>query len=127
MMGLVKVYHNEWVLNEAKTKRLGTKKVLVAEVHVPGGTKDPLDYAYRWTNNINGSWSTGVTKLHDGNALVDNSDNSDYNVNVTIVADLPVVNGRTLGLRSTSVDDVMEIEGIEWEVADFGFHLKESI
>ena len=67
---------------------------------------EALEYAYRWTNNINGSWSRD-----------DLEDNADRNENVTEIA--PLVNG--MGHRSTSVGDRLLAEDGWYEVAGFGF------
>ena len=76
----------------------------MATVHAPGtDVMDALEYAYRWTNNINGSWSR--------------SGNADSNENVTQIA--PLVDG--MGHRSTSVRDRMLAEDGWYEVAGFGF------
>lgn len=76
----------------------------MATVHAPStDVMEALEYAYRWTNNINGSWS------RDGNP--------DSNENVTDIA--PLVDG--MGHRSTSVRDRMLVEGEWYEVACFGF------
>lgn len=82
----------------------------VALVNIPEdctSTEQALEYAYRWTNNVMGSWSRE-----------DIEDNGDYNPNVTVMADL-YPDG--LGLRSTSVGDQMLIGNTKYEVAPFGF------
>jgi hypothetical protein len=70
---------------------------------------DALEYAYRWTQNIEGSWSK------PGNA--------DSNENVTVRAPLPVhpTSGRIMGLRSSMVGDRFTIGDRTWRVASFGF------
>lgn len=68
---------------------------------------EALEYAYRWTNNVMGSWSR-----------TDIEDNGDYNPNVTRL--VPLHEGG-YGLRSTSMFDRMEIDGVEYEVDMFGF------
>jgi len=77
----------------------------VAEVNFPDGhnTMDILEYAFRWTNNVYGSWSkkSGEAANDDVTVLVEREDG--------------------LGLRSTSMFDRMEIGGIVYEVAMFGF------
>ena len=79
----------------------------MATVHAPGtDVMEALEYAYRWTNNINGSWSRD-----------DIANNTDWRENVTDIA--PLVNG--MGHRSTSVRDRMLVEGEWYEVAGFGF------
>jgi hypothetical protein len=81
----------------------------VAEVNV-WHTEDvdaALEYAYRYTNNVDGSWSMKI--------------GSDANDDVTVLASLPVVNGRTYGLRSTSMFDRMVVNGKTYKVAMVGF------
>lgn len=64
---------------------------------------DQLEYAFRWTNNIDGSWSRKI--------------GPDANEAVTVM--MTRADGR--GLRSTSMFDRMEIDGTEYEVGMFGF------
>lgn len=82
----------------------------VAFVNIPEdvqSTDDALEYAYRWTNNVMGSWSR-----------TDIEDNGDYNPNVTLMASL----GKGgMGLRSTSMGDQMLIGNKKYTVAAFGF------
>jgi hypothetical protein len=87
----------------------------VAEVLAEGfdNVMDALEYAYRWTNNVMGSWSR-----------TDIEDNGDYNPNVTRLA--PLHEGG-YGLRSTSMFDRMEVDGVEYEVLGFGFIEKEAV
>ena len=81
---------------------------IVAEVNSPHAkVEEALEYAYRWTNNVMGSWSRD-----------DLEDNGDYNPNVTRVA--PLHEGG-MGLRSTSVGDMMHVDGRSFEVARLGF------
>ena len=68
---------------------------------------EALEYAYRWTNNIMGSWSM---KLGE-----------DANDDVTVIAELPFVNGQEYGLRSTSMGDQMLIGNKKYKVAMMGF------
>ena len=70
-------------------------------------TDDALEYAYRWTNNVMGSWSR-----------TDIEDNGDYNPNVTLMASL---GEGGMGLRSTSMGDQMLIGNKKYTVAAFGF------
>ena len=70
-----------------------------------------LEYAYRWTNNVMGSWSRPEKTFDNGES------NGDYNPFVTTLA--PLHNG--MGLRSTSVGDQMIVEGKTFEVAMMGF------
>ncbi|MAI03889.1 MAG: hypothetical protein CMQ75_05135 [Gammaproteobacteria bacterium] len=87
---------------------------VVAFVDVPDGTDDTkaMDYAYRWTNNVMGSWSRKEKFFEDG------SENGDYNENVTVMA--PLHEGG-MGLRSTSMGDQMLVGTKKYEVAMFGF------
>ena len=82
----------------------------VAFVNIPEdarSTDEALEYAYRWTNNVMGSWSR-----------TDIEDNGDYNPNVTLMASL----GKGgMGLRSTSMGDQMLIGNKKYKVAAFGF------
>ena len=89
--------------------------VNVAKVEVPDSmtVEAAMNYAFRWTNNIDGSWSQGE--------FLNFCDNPDFNENVTRLCPLPEYGGRKYGVRSTSVFDRMEINGCEWEVASFGF------
>ena len=66
-----------------------------------------LEYAYRWTNNIHGSWSRDDLKQY----------NADWNENVTEIA--PLENG--YGHRSTMMQDRFLTEDGWYEVAPFGF------
>ena len=73
-----------------------------------GGTEEVLDYAFRWTQNLEGSWST-----KDGNP--------DNNTDVTVIAPLPVHDGRTMGHRSSMVGDIFILDGVRYRVDSFGF------
>ena len=84
--------------------------IIVAEVTAPADTssvESALEYAYRWTNNVMGSWSRD-----------DLEDNGDYNPAVKRVADL---HKDGMGLRSTSMGDMMHVDGRSFEVAMMGF------
>ena len=85
--------------------------VAVAKVHVPedkfNTIEEALEYAHRWTNNIEGSWSKK-----------DLENNYDANPNVTVVAPLK----NNLGLRSTCHGDLMIVNGnYFYKVSSFGF------
>ena len=75
------------------------------------GVMEALEYAYRWTNNVAGSWSR-----------TDLEDNGDENDDVEVVK--PVGD---LGHRSTSVGDYMRVDGTLYRVAGVGFEPAESI
>jgi hypothetical protein len=98
------------VIHSAFSER--NNPITVATVKAPQSDIDAaLEYAYRWTNNVMGSWSRDEQVFEDG------SENGDFNPNVTRVA--PLHNG--MGLRSTSMGDRMIIDGVTYEVAMFGF------
>ena len=85
---------------------------VVAEVEYDGDSVESgLEYAYRWTNNVAGSWSR-----------TDIEDNGDENDDVEVVK--PVGD---LGHRSTSVGDYMRVDGALYRVAGMGFEPAESI
>jgi len=70
------------------------------------------EFAYRYTNNVDGSWSMKI--------------GSDANDCVQVIAPLILHEGKQYGLRSTSVGDVMLVddgEGFQeyFRVAGFGF------
>jgi len=78
----------------------------VAEVNAPWFASDiekALEYAFRWTNNLMGSWSKKIGE--------------DANDDVTVL----VEREDGLGLRSTSMGDRMEVDGVEYRVAMVGF------
>lgn len=76
---------------------------------------DALEYAFRWTNNVMGSWSIKEQYLGD-------EVNGDYNDDVTVMAPLHKdADGREWGLRSTSVGDQMLMGTTKYRVAGFGF------
>lgn len=75
-----------------------------------------LEYAFRWTNNVMGSWSIKEETLTAGYP------NGDYNDDVTVLAPLFVdENGKEWGHRSTSVGDYMLLGNTKYKVANFGF------
>lgn len=81
-----------------------------------------LDKAYFLTNNIQGSWSRPEQFEVDGVT----HDNPDFDARVILKAPLHMSNGETFGLRSTSVDDLIEVDGITYIVADCGFEILET-
>lgn len=62
-----------------------------------------LEYAWRYTNNVMGSWSLKIGE--------------DANDDVEVL----VKREDGMGLRSTSMGDRMEIDGVEYRVAMVGF------
>lgn len=91
--------------------------ITVAEVETTHTDVDEaLEYAYRWTNNVMGSWSRPEKTFENGEP------NGDYNPFVTTLA--PLHEGG-MGLRSTSMGDYMIVDGKKYKVAAFGFELVE--
>lgn len=94
---------------------------IVAIVDIPVEIEDDieaLEYAYRWTQNLHGSWSRSET--------VEGQKNDDFNWRVKRIGDLPTHLGETLGMRSTSVRDYMSVvtkmgEIRRYRVAGVGF------
>ncbi len=90
-------------------------EVNVIEIAAFGTTMECLEYAYRWTNNVMGSWSIKKTSFPDpanGDRI-----NGDYNEDVTVLA--PRADG--MGLRSTSMGDRMIADGVTYKVDIMGF------
>ena len=78
---------------------------------------EKLEYAYRWTNNVMGSWSIKKEFFDDGEP------NGDFNPNVKVMA--PLHEGG-MGLRSTSVGDQILVGNKKYVVAMMGFETLEG-
>ena len=85
------------------------------EISAFGTTLDCLEYAYRWTNNVEGSWSIKKTSFPD--PVNGDRVNGDYNENVAVLNNRP----DGMGQRSTMMGDRMEVDGETYKVAVFGF------
>jgi len=92
------------------------RTVAFVEVGERTGT-DALEYAYRRTQNIEGSWSKGPVIEWEGAE----HDNGDYSKDITVMAPLETVDGKTYGLRSTSVGDHIVFGTVKYVVDSFGF------
>ena len=80
-----------------------------------------LEYVYRVTQNIEGSWSKGEL-------FEDGTPNPDYNPDIQLTTMLDTdEDGRTWGLRSTSMGDVIELQGKRWVIAAMGFKPEEEV
>ena len=87
---------------------------VAAEVEYTGDSVESgLEYAYRWTNNVQGSWSRS-----------DIEGNGDANDDVEVIN--PPAPGE-YGYRSTSVGDYMKVDGTLYRVAMMGFEPAQSI
>ena len=91
----------------------------VAFVNVPDefSADMALEYAYKRTNNIEGSWSKPQVFEWEGEVVA----NPDFSEDVTVMAPLPVHDGKEFGLRSTSMGDQMLFGTKKYKVAAFGF------
>ena len=79
---------------------------------------DALEYAYRRTQNIEGSWSKGPVIEWDG----EEHDNGDYSEDITVMQPLHVdADGKEWGHRSTSVGDHIVFGTVKYKVDSFGF------
>ena len=92
------------------------RTVAFVEVGERTGT-DALEYAYRRTQNIEGSWSKGPVIEWEGAE----HDNGDYSEDITVMAPLHESEGKTYGLRSTSVGDHIVFGTVKYVVDSFGF------
>ena len=92
------------------------RTVAFVEVGERTGT-DALEYAYRRTQNIEGSWSKGPVIEWEG----ETHDNGDYSADITVMQPLHVSEGKTYGLRSTSVGDHILFGTVKYKVDSFGF------
>tara|TARA_B100000497_G_scaffold128076_1_gene173124 strand:+ start:20748 stop:21089 length:342 start_codon:yes stop_codon:yes gene_type:complete len=83
----------------------------VAEVDASAFTsvEEALEYAWRYTNNVDGSWSMKI--------------GGDANDNVTVLAELPVSKrtGQQMGLRSSMMGDRFIADDVTYKVAIMGF------
>ena len=119
-MAKVTVYH--MMINRATGQQVVSNDCpmfdVVAEVDAPDGytTNEALEYAWRWTNNVEGSWSRGA----------DNGQNADFNPAVAVIEPNYVdAAGKEWGRRSSMVGDVFGIGTHSYTVAPAGFDFKE--
>ena len=91
----------------------------VAFVNVPNefSVEMALEYAYKRTNNIEGSWSKPQVFEWEGEVVA----NPDFSEDVTVMTPLPVHDGKEFGLRSTSMGDQMLFGTKKYRVAAVGF------
>jgi hypothetical protein len=91
----------------------------VAFVEVGDRTgSDALEYAYRLTQNIEGSWSKGPVMEWEGQE----HDNGDYSQDITVMQPLHVdADGKEWGHRSTSMGDQILFGTAKYVVGAVGF------
>jgi hypothetical protein len=98
----------------------GVDRVHVANVRVDESwsIENALEFAYRRTQNIMGSWSMG-SRISDG--FGDFIDNGDFSTAVDVMAPLRMYNGRAMGHRSSMPNDEFELNGDTYRCDTFGF------
>jgi hypothetical protein len=126
MGSLFEIKSSEW-RSEMKMKQVAVIHTAfeetprtVAFVNVPETftTEDALEYAFKRTNNIMGSWSKPQVFEWNGEVI----QNEDFSEDVTVVAELPRNDaGVEMGLRSTSMGDQMLFGTTKYKVAWAGF------
>jgi hypothetical protein len=88
-----------------------------------GDVDNALGYAWRWTNNVNGSWSRKEEQLADEDGLL--HENGDYNEDVKVLLPNPTHAGKVWGRRSSMVGDIFILNtkagSTAYSVDDFGF------
>lgn len=77
---------------------------------------EALEYAYRWTNNVMGSWSIQEE-------VINGYENGDLNHWVTVL----VKREDGMGLRSSMMGDRFEVDGVDYRVALAGFKEVEKV
>jgi hypothetical protein len=93
------------------------RTVAFVEVGDRTGT-DALEYAYRRTQNIDGSWSKGPVMEWEGQE----HDNGDYSQDITLMQPLKVdADGKEWGHRSTSMGDQILFGTAKYVVGAVGF------
>jgi hypothetical protein len=107
---IVKIFHHDFPAGpDALTH--------VADLNMPEGSdrETCLNMAYRFTQNIDGSWSMGE-RLPGGEL------NGDWCPRLTRIAPSHEREGKLYGLRSSMVGDVFELaDGERWRVEARGF------
>lgn len=92
--------------------------VAAIDAGTPSGHPEALEFAFHRTQNIDGSWSQGLTLDNGRGFLVDNPD---HHPAITVLAPLHQEGGKVYGLRSSMMGDVFEVEGRRYRVAMMGF------
>ena len=90
-------------MNEITGAVEGYTPVAVVDAYQFNDVNEALEYAWRYTNNVMGSWSLKIGE--------------DANDDVEVL----VKREDGLGLRSSMMGDRFEVDGVEYRVAAFGF------
>jgi hypothetical protein len=91
------------------------EKVAEVTFDTARSVEEALEYAWRWTNNIDGSWS--IQKMVFENGMF----NGDYNAAVKVCKPLISHQGREYGHRSSMMGDRFIVDGVAYKVAMAGF------
>lgn len=104
-------------MTEVEVHHVATGDGLVARITVdPELTaQEALEFAYRRTQNVEGSWSKGPW-VHDAR-------NWDHHPSVSVVKPLQTLNGISYGHRSSMVGDELVFQGKRYKVAPSGFEV----
>lgn len=105
---LVEVFH----FNHEKATH---EKVAEVTLDAARSVEDALEYAWRWTNNLDGSWS--IQKMIFENGML----NGDYNASVKVCKPLTSHEGKEYGHRSSMMGDHFVVEGVIYNVSMVGF------
>ena len=108
------------------------RPAIVARITCEGmDIEEALEYAYRSTQNVEGSWSRDETmwvrKVRYGTDTSRTEFNADFNADVEVIVDhgdlddLVLSKGGQIGIRSTSMHDLMVVGSRIYQVASFGF------
>lgn len=98
----------------------GFRDVAIVDASRFDDVNEALEYAYRYTNNVMGSWSIKETEftLRDGSTM----ENGDYNDDVTVLYNRP----DGMGQRSSMMGDRFVVDGVVYKCAAFGFKALET-
>ena len=88
----------------------GYRDVAIVDASRIDSVEEALEYAYRYTNNVMGSWSIKERELGG-------MPNGDFNDDVTVL----YTRQDGMGQRSTMMGDRMIVDGVVYEVAAMGF------
>jgi hypothetical protein len=117
-MSVMKVFYISPKDDFSSVTRQHVANVRINEELFPS-VEDALEFAYRRTQNIFGSWSMG-SRIPDG--FGDFIDNGDFSTSVDVMAPLHMYNGRPMGHRSSMPNDEFEYKGILYRCASMGFY-----
>jgi hypothetical protein len=111
----MKVLVQHATFNNETGEVLGYTDVALVNANSKESVEEALEYAYRYTNNVMGSWSIPeqYLPLRDGGT----TENGDYNPDVTVLCTRP--NG--MGLRSSMIGDRFIIDDVVYKCDVFGF------